>query len=40
MRFTILTRSHADQLVDRYSERKAAQQKLDAAKDLTSQATA
>jgi len=40
VRFTILTRGHADQLVDRYSERKAAQQRLEAAKDLTSQATA
>ncbi len=40
VRFTVLTRGHADQLVDRYSERKAAQQKLDSAQDLTSQATA
>ncbi|MEV4934169.1 arsenical resistance protein ArsH [Sphingobium sp. LMA1-1-1.1] len=36
--FTVLTRSHAGQLVDRYSERKAAQAKRDAAVDLASQA--
>lgn len=40
VRFTVLTRGHADQLVDRYCERKAARQELDAAQDLTSQATA
>jgi arsenic resistance protein ArsH len=40
VRFTVLTRGHADQLVDRYSERKAARQKLDSAQDLTSQASA
>lgn len=40
VRFTVLTRAHADQLVDRYSERKAARQKLDAAEDLTSRAKA
>ncbi|WP_296222762.1 arsenical resistance protein ArsH [uncultured Sphingomonas sp.] len=40
VRFTILTRSHAGQLVDRYSERKAAQTKRDAAADLASQAVA
>lgn len=38
VRFTILTRSHADQLVDRYSERKVAQAKRDAAADLASRA--
>jgi len=38
VRFTILTRPHADQLVDRYSERKAAQAKRDAAADLASRA--
>lgn len=38
VRFTILTRGHADQLVDRYSERKAAALKQSAAKDLTTQA--
>ena len=40
VRFTVLTRGHADQLVDRYCERKAARQELDAAQDLTLQATA
>ena len=38
VRFTILTRSHATQLVDRYSERKAAQAKRDAGADLASRA--
>lgn len=40
VRFTVLTRSHADQLVDRYSERKAAVAKRDAAQDLASRSTA
>jgi arsenic resistance protein ArsH len=40
VRFTVLTRGHAEQLVDRYSERKAAQAKRDAASDLASQAVA
>jgi arsenic resistance protein ArsH len=40
VRFTVLTRSHTGQLVDRYSERKAAQAKRDAAADLASQAVA
>lgn len=31
VRFTILTRGHTDQLVDRFSERKAAQRKPDTA---------
>src|SRR3546814_10863482 len=34
VRFTVLTRRHAAQLVDRYSERKAAAAKRDAAQDL------
>jgi len=38
VRFTILTRGHTDQLVDRYSERKAAILKRDADKDLATQA--
>lgn len=38
VRFTILTRGHAEQLVDRYSERKAAAVRRDAAKDLATQA--
>jgi arsenic resistance protein ArsH len=37
VRFTVLTRGHADQLVDRYSERKTAAAKRDAVKDLASQ---
>ena len=40
VRFTVLTRRHADQLVDRYSERKAAAAKRDAAQDLASRSTA
>lgn len=35
VRFTILTRPHAAQLVDRYSERKAAGVPIDAATDLS-----
>ncbi|ATP19946.1 arsenical resistance protein ArsH [Sphingobium yanoikuyae] len=38
VRFTILTRPHAGQLVDRYSERKAVQAKRNAATDLAVQA--
>ncbi|MFZ2982890.1 MAG: arsenical resistance protein ArsH, partial [Sphingobium sp.] len=38
VRFTILTRGHADQLVDRYSERKAAILRRDADEDLATQA--
>jgi arsenic resistance protein ArsH len=38
VRFTVLTRGHAVQLVDRYSERKSAASKLDAAADLTMRA--
>ena len=40
VRFTVLTRGHAAQLVDRYSERKAAAAKRDAAQDLASRSTA
>ncbi len=40
VRFTILTRPHAVQLVDRYSERKAAGIPVDAATDLSSIAIA
>ena len=40
VRFTVLTRRHADQLVDRYSERKAAAAKRDAAQDLASRSKA
>ena len=40
VRFTVLTRGHAGQLVDRYSERKAAAAKRDAAPDLASRSTA
>jgi arsenic resistance protein ArsH len=40
VRFTVLTRGHAAQLVDRYSERKAAAAKRDAAPDLASRSTA
>ena len=38
VRFTILTRGHVDQLVDRYSERKAVSVKLEA--DIVARATA
>ena len=38
VQFTVLSRPHADQLVDRYSERKAAQAKREAAADLASRA--
>lgn len=40
VRFTILTRPHAAQLVDRYSERKAAGVPVDAATDLSAVAIA
>ena len=40
VRFTILTRPHAEQLVDRYSERKAAGVPVDSATDLSSIAIA
>ena len=40
LRFTILTRPHAAQLVDRYSERKAAGIAVDAASDLSAIAIA
>src|SRR6188768_3629046 len=36
VRFTLLVRPHAAQLVDRYSERKAAGTRADAAGDLAS----
>lgn len=39
VRFTVLLRPHAAQLVDRYSERKAAGVPIDAATDLPSIAT-
>ncbi len=35
VRFTILTRPHAVQLVDRYSERRASGLAIDAATDLS-----
>lgn len=35
VRFTVLTRAHSAQLVDRYSERKAAETPIDAARDLS-----
>jgi arsenic resistance protein ArsH len=40
VRFTVLTRGHADQLVDRYSERKAAAGSGDATSDLASRSVA
>ena len=40
VRFTVLLRPHANQLVDRYSERKTAGIPIDAATDLSSIATA
>ena len=40
VRFTILSRPHAAQLVDRYSERKAVGIPIDAATDLSSIAVA
>jgi arsenic resistance protein ArsH len=40
VRFTILVRPHAVQLVDRYSERKAAGVLVDAASDLSAIAIA
>lgn len=36
IRFTILLRPHADQLVDRYSERKSADIVIDPARDISS----
>lgn len=39
VRFTVLLRPHAVQLVDRYSERKAAGVPVDRATDLASMAT-
>lgn len=40
VRFTVLTRGHSGQLVDRYSERKAEQAKRDSAKDLATRSIA
>jgi arsenic resistance protein ArsH len=40
VRFTVLTRPHAAQLVDRYSERKEACKPIDASRDLSAIATA
>ena len=40
VRFTVLTRPHATQLVDRYSERKAAGSPVEAAADLSAIAIA
>lgn len=40
VRFTVLLRPHAVQLVDRYSERKEAGVPIDTATDLSSIATA
>ena len=38
IRFTVLTRGHADQLVDRYSERKSDAAKILDATDVASRA--
>jgi len=38
VRFTVLLRPHAEQLVNRYSERKAAGRQVDAAADLAAKA--
>lgn len=35
VRFSVLTRAHTGQLVDRYSERKAARVPINAANDLS-----
>jgi arsenical resistance protein ArsH len=40
VRFTILTCGHAEQLVDRYSERKSAAAVRDSENDLASQSIA
>lgn len=40
VRFTVLIRSHADQLVDRYSERKARSTMIDGVADLASHSIA
>jgi arsenic resistance protein ArsH len=40
VRFTVLLRPHAAQLVDRYSERKEASLPVDPATDLSTIATA
>lgn len=40
VRFTILTRGHVDQLVDRYSERKAAVSRRDGTSDLADRSIA